>query len=280
VTALPDQSVLELGAGVVAVLQQGGLGVANAAVVHEDGSAVVVDTMLLPAMARGIADVLERLHTCPRLVVNTHHHLDHVGGNAVFAGIPVVSQARSANLVRLATRDLSIYDRLMPRFAGAFSDQQVRVPDPVPTPPPTLPRSARALFFADAHSPADLAVWLPEDRVLLAADLVFNGVTPLAIHGRLGGWIAALDVIADLRPDVILPGHGPPATLDQVRQLREYLGRVLDAAREVRAGRPLDLVVERFDAGPVAGWLEPERTRQNLVRALDEVAEVDGPGST
>ena len=133
------------------------------------------------------------------------------------------------------------------------------------------------ICFAPAHSPADLAVWFPSERLLVAGDVCFNGVVPLAVHGLLSAWISALDAVMALGPATIVPGHGPPATLAEVSALRVYLASVLAAAREVAAGNasPLE-ALGSIDTGPVDGWIEPERTGINFRRALQEIrGEID-----
>jgi cyclase len=135
-----------------------------------------------------------------------------------------------------------------------------------------LPGGARVLAFTDAHSAADLAVWLPAEQVLIAGDLCFAGVTPLAVHGRVSGWRAALDELIALHPGVILPGHGQPAGVAALHELADYFDRVLAAARLAHTeGRTAEAVWARFDAGPAAGWLEPERTVVNIKVALAEL---------
>src|SRR5215469_11671554 len=99
-----------------------------------------------------------------------------------------------------------------------------------------MPTTWAATSRSPAHSPADLAVWFPSERLLVAGDVCFNRVVPLAVHGLLSAWVSALDAVMALGPATIVPGHGPVATLGEVSALRGYLASVLAAAREVGAG--------------------------------------------
>jgi len=161
----------------------------------------------------------------------------------------------------------------MPRFAPRLADWHTVVaePEPIAGWQDDLPDGARVLEFVDTHSAADLAVWLPADEVLVAGDLCFSGVTPLAVHGRIGRWRTALDELIALRPRVVLPGHGHPAGVEALRALADYLDLVL-AAADLADAENLDpqAAWARMDPGPAAGWLEPERTFVNIGVALAE----------
>ena len=49
-----------------------------------------------------------------------------------------------------------------------------------------------------AHTTNDVAAWLPDERMLFAGDLVFNGGTPFVVMGSVAGSLAALDRLAAL----------------------------------------------------------------------------------
>ena len=68
-------------------------------------------------------------------------------------------------------------------------------------------------------------LYVEEDRLLFAGDLVFAGRVPFVGNADSRGWLAALDRMVALRPAVAVPGHGPAST-DVGRDLaltRDYL---------------------------------------------------------
>jgi glyoxylase-like metal-dependent hydrolase (beta-lactamase superfamily II) len=269
--------IAEVGEGVTAFLNgDGSMGLANAVAIVDGRTATVVDAMLLPRMVGAVRDEIARRGARPELVLNTHHHADHVGGNVAFSGVRVAGHPVTAAIVRQMATRVHELGRIMPPFAGELASMELRPPEPTAL-TEDLPLGARLLAFTPAHTPADLAVWFPRPRLLLAGDLCFNRVVPLAVHGLLSGWIAALDEVIALEPVTIVPGHGPVATLEDVRGLRAYLASVLAAAREVAAGRaPLEEAATLVDTGPIEGWVDPERTQLNLRRALQEAqGEID-----
>ncbi|MGH3373212.1 MAG: MBL fold metallo-hydrolase [Actinoallomurus sp.] len=273
--ANPAQREVELADGVVALIHgDGGTGVANCALLLKE-PATVIDTMLLPEMAAGIAATLTRHGRKADLVVNTHNHADHIGGNIVFDGVRTVAHPRTVASTKgmLQPTLPALLGKVMPRFAPRLAHWDTVVAEPLPAAgiQRELPDGVRVLEFIDTHSTADLAVWLPDDEVLLAGDLCFTGVTPLAVHGRIGRWRTALDELIALRPRVVLPGHGRPTGAEALHALAGYLDRVLDAAALAHAEHlDAETVWARFDPGPAAGWLEPERTLVNIQVALAE----------
>src|SRR5437764_8875254 len=90
-----DFDLIEVGDGVYAtVAKPGGLASGNAGFVIGDDGVVVVDTFFTPAAAEELVAEIAKLTPKPiRVAVNTHYHLDHTGGNQLFAarGVPIVA---------------------------------------------------------------------------------------------------------------------------------------------------------------------------------------------
>ncbi len=65
-----------------------------------------------------------------------------------------------------------------------------------------------------AHTPGDSFVWLPEQKVVFSGDIVYIdrmlGIGPQSAHRS---WITAFDAVAALNPEIVVGGHGNPATL-------------------------------------------------------------------
>ena len=95
----PQQRIVEVADGILVVLNgKGQMGVSNASCVIEDGKAFVVDTMTFPAMAEGMVREIARRGANVDIVLNTHHHIDHIGGNKAFADARIVGHpARQSN---------------------------------------------------------------------------------------------------------------------------------------------------------------------------------------
>ncbi len=267
----PDQRVYEVADGIFTIVHgRGEIGVANATFVIEQERTLVIDTMTFPAMALNLAE--EILHRGGRVetVLNTHHHIDHMGGNKVFADACLLAHPASIDAVRALGFPLPVYHRLMPHFKDHFADLELVFPAPLPD-HLALPHGGELLAFTPAHTAADVAVWFPSSRVLVAGDLCFSGVVPLAINGLVSGWLAALDALIALEPEVVVPGHGQVGSLADLLSLRAYFTALQRLGhRAVQENIPLREALAHFDPGPLATWIEAERHALNLERVMQE----------
>lgn len=93
-----------------------------------------------------------------------------------------------------------------------------------------------------AHTPGDSFVWLPQKRVVFAGDIVYVDrllvVTP---ESRSQSWIKAFEEMAALKPEHVVPGHGPATTLARARadtydylvELRKQVKAFMDGGGEI-----------------------------------------------
>jgi len=92
-------------------------------------------------------------------------------------------------------------------------------------------------------------VWIPERRVVFAGDFVVwscpNIGNPFKIQRYETEWAEALEQMASLHPDVLVPGHGPPIQSEEVQRV------CLDTARALRYLH--EEVVKRLNQG---AWIE------------------------
>lgn len=269
----------EVANGVVVLSSGSGTeGTSNSTILLHGDTATVVDTLLLPSMAQGILAELDRRRARATLVVDTHPHADHVGGNAAFPDARVVAHPVTADSVRRLAADPSLLAGLFPAHSGELSGLQLRVPEPVEPTALELAPGLEVVALGPAHTPVDLALLVPEAGVLVAGDLCFNQVTPLTLpgHANLAGWANALDRLAALAPRVVIPGHGPPGGAEVLGVVRDWLRAVLATAEAADAGMDARTLADRVDAGPVADWAEPGRTALAVAVA---VAELTGDAS-
>lgn len=102
-----------------------------------------------------------------------------------------------------------------------------------------------------AHTPGDIFVWLPEQKVTFAGDIVFHdrmlGILPAPLSTSTD-WIEAFDAMAALTPRIVVPGHGRPAGLDRAKSdtrdylvaLREGVQSVLDDKGDMNTAAKID----------------------------------------
>ena len=76
-----------------------------------------------------------------------------------------------------------------------------------------------------SHTPEDLVIYLPQDKVLFAGDLVFRNRIPYVGQADSRQWILALDTLLAYDTTVIVPGHGALSTdaKSDIQLTRDYL---------------------------------------------------------
>lgn len=269
----PRQQLCEVADGIVAIVHgQGEVGVSNASFIIEGNCAIVVDTMTFPEMATGMVRQIARRGARVGAVLHTHHHIDHIGGDQLFTGVPIVAHHESIQTLQRLGLPTKLYDRLMPQFRGHFDTLALSMPEPM-LDQVILPRRGELRVFTSAHTVADVTMWFPSSRVLIAGDLCFIGVTPLAVNGLVSGWIAALDALIALQPEVVVPGHGPIGTVEDLIVLRDYFLTIHHTGREaVEQHLSAQDALALLDVGPVTKWIESKRNLINLERAMQEAS--------
>lgn len=146
-----------------------------------------------------------------KVVVNTHWHSDHVGGNALLQqrGAGIAASAPDAAAVRRRDPGCCVAEYLDQPVAPytvdeALTDGQVL----------TLGSADWEVVATPGHTPGHLCLWQPEERLLVVGDALSDydvGWVNLALDGQQAA-ATALDSVqrlADLAPRVLLTAHGP-----------------------------------------------------------------------
>jgi cyclase len=192
-------------AGPVSMLQGAGGNIGVSA--GEDG-VLVVDDQYAP-LAPKIKAAIRTITDKPiRLVVNTHYHGDHTGGNEFFgAEAPIIAQENVRK--RLASGSTVLGNSVPPAAHGAL---------PIVTFENSVSihlngEEVRAVFFPHGHTDGDCVIFFTRSNVVHMGDDFFNGMFPFIDvdnGGSVMGMIAADDkVLSTLRDDAkVIPGHG------------------------------------------------------------------------
>jgi cyclase len=206
-------------------------------------------------------------------VINTHHHRDHTNGNCFFAPVEIVSSEY--------TRRATIADGIPPQPYDTRPQWQEGMSELKLAPPTTTLSGGATYRYGEivvevipnypAHTFGDLMVYLPRQKILFAGDVAFYYVTPAGHNAQITKWIDAIDRIARMDVDVIVPGHGPIGTRRELADTRAYLELLVEETRKRYAmGMSAGRAAAEIPLGRFAGWTNPERNAWNTVRLYAE----------
>lgn len=262
---------------------RGGRPLANTTIVVGERATAVIDTMISPKMVLPARDAALDLGGGRPVayVLNSHGDPDHLLGNALFTGAQVLAHARVAEvLARPEVRER--YEQMLAGQADGENDAEVLAALHVKEPDVTFDQeltvrlggvSARLQYVGPAHSVADSIVWVEEERLLVAADIVFNGIFPL-VRDDLDNWFAGLERASSLQPDVVVPGHGEVGGSELLARQLEVLTAVRDAVKDLYVGgMSVDAAVSEPVPGPLGPLPLAEERWPNAVRGIYGVLE-------
>jgi quinoprotein relay system zinc metallohydrolase 2 len=252
--------------------------IANLAFVAGTRCVAVIDSGGSVRIGRALRAAIAQRTVLPVCyVINTHAHVDHVLGNAAFtADQPkfVGHAMLAAALVR--SRELFLRDYAGDLDAPA-SAGQIIMPDVSVSDSLELDLGGRKLqlkAWPKAHTDCDLSVIDEPTSTIFTGDLVFRERLP-ALDGSVVGWLAALDVLAKVHVDHVVPGHGPVAT-DLAAALAPERRYLRSLARDVRAaiarGEPMSEAAAHVAAEERSSWRLWDTTHaHNVTRAYQEL---------
>ncbi len=214
----------------------------NAGFVVTQEGVVVFDALGTPPLASRLIAEIRKITALPiRRVVVSHWHADHYYGLQAFKALGAevwahangrAALASDAAAARLQQRreDLSPWVdagfRAIPADTWLAGDTDFRLGG----------LTFQLRFSGPAHSAEDLVMYVKEDGVLFAGDLVFRGRVPFVGEADSLAWLAALDQLLALQPRTLVPGHGAASiqpsvdltlTRDYLRFLRSSMGRAV-----------------------------------------------------
>jgi cyclase len=283
----------EVGAGLYAYLQpDGGWGWSNAGLVVDGERTLLIDTLfdleLTGEMLRAMRDAVPAAGRIDTLV-NTHANGDHCYGNQLLRGARIVTSERTAaEMSELPPAAMAALVEQAPKMGelgafflecfGSFDFAGIELALPGETFNGELAlrvgdRDLRLIEVGPAHTRGDTLVHVPAERVLYSGDILFAGAHPIAWAGPVSNWIAACDRVLGMDVDLIVPGHGPVAGLDEVRELRAYFEYLYGYARACHADGMTPLQAARcVSLDRWADWGEPERLVVNIANIFGELS--------
>lgn len=234
-------------------------GVSNTGFIVTKSGVIVIDAQMFRPTARTQQEDIAKIARRPiRMIVLTHADPDHVNGLAAYPkGIEVVAQRNASRRMKsdllrggwgISATPSALRDRL-PTFvvdqsaAGTIGGVPILLQHTAP-----------------AHTDGDLLVFLPQQRVVFAGDLLTPSIGPYpGLHLEKGGnslgWIASIRAMLALKADIFVPGHGDALmTRKEVEQrLRASIERRAQIFAMVKRGLSLGMIKQTLREAPPAG---------------------------
>lgn len=247
---------------------QGALG--NAGFVDLGDETLVFDTFMIPQAAAALRQAAEEATGKKvKYVVNSHYHGDHTNGNTIFKDSVIISTALTREKIQetFQMQDVSAMkegmasyfaqlenriaaeqnERMRRALENDLSDKRLLVEslDSLEEVLPTVlfdekliiqgsERTVELYHFGGGHTGSDIFMYLPEEEVLYAGDLVLVNNHAWMGHGNPNAWLSILEKMEAFTVREIVPGHGPVGTYEDIQSMKAYIGDMLQFVSEMK----------------------------------------------
>ncbi|HNQ00599.1 MAG TPA: MBL fold metallo-hydrolase, partial [Bacteroidia bacterium] len=259
-------TIQKLSEGVfAAIARNGGYAICNAGIIGLGDATLIFDPFMTPEAAQDLRTISEQLtgHKV-KYVVNSHFHNDHIGGNQVFNDATIISTEKTRELIAkfqpeeaasdkkdapealemFRKKDTSLmtpHEKEENTMWKGYYEALVRSSDSLKTILPNVTFLDRLtitgtsfpiqlISYGTAHTLSDLFLYLPSQRIAFPGDILFIKNQPWLGDGDPVKWQSYLKAIAKLNPQVLVPGHGPVGSLQDIDQMESNFKSVKDTA--------------------------------------------------
>jgi glyoxylase-like metal-dependent hydrolase (beta-lactamase superfamily II) len=271
---------------------------ANSGLINRGGG-VVIDTQSDLPHAQRMIDLFSQVWPAmPDRVINTHEDADHVWGNQLFEGAEIIAHRSVPERMKQVAEPedsqelLHGVGNLLKRLVlktlhpGLLAAGQQLAEDynfdGIELVLPTTLFDTRyeldldgtevhLIYVGPCHQVGDTIIHVPKEGVIFAGDVLFRQCTPMGWTGSFDKWFQCLDLMIELDPKIIVPGHGPLCGVEGAIEMKQYLEYVRNESRKCfDDGMPALEAAKRIKFGPYGEWRAPARLYMNVERAYRE----------
>lgn len=205
--------------------------VCNTGLVVTKQGVVAIDTPMNPADAvKWRAEIAKHGSLC--YLINTEPHQDHITGN-YFYDVPIVAHVgtRKVILANSAEQYKEQMSKTNPESMPLLKGFWYRLPTITFTDQLTLHVGDHTfeLVHLPGHTASNLAVYVPEEKVVFTSDNLTVGVQAWMHDALPFDWLQSLDRISQLDADVLVPGHGDVTTKAILPEMKALVETWIDS---------------------------------------------------
>ncbi len=219
-------------------------GFSNTIIIEMKEALLVVDSGMKATAEATLADCKALSPKPVKTVFLTHHHFDHVEGNAVWTAAGATTLAFAAVRAEM--------DRLKSeseRPAKLIDGSLLVLEDPL--------RRVELHHYGWAHTRGDGVLYLPHEKVLCTGDVVLNGPYNFLRDSDPRNWPKVIAACEKLDVRHVLPGHGKPAGKALLTGQRGFIEALTAAVSDaITRGQKLTDLVEMKDGKPSVSRLK------------------------
>jgi cyclase len=246
-------------------------------VVTKEG-VVMIDTPQMPSDALKWRDEIKK-HGEVRYLINTEPHGDHFTGNYFFQGTVVAHEGTREAILCASIDDLRMRIQTTdPESLSLLKDYHFK--------PPTITLSQRlTIYLGDhtfqlinmpGHTPYQVAVYIPEERVVFTSDNIFHKVQAFLHQCLPNEWQESLKRLQKLDADVLVPGHGTTCDRSYIPEMSAFIQDWVDTvSAAIKKGITLEEALEtislldRYPMGVGTESMGRELQRMNVTRLYE-----------
>ena len=255
----------------------------NALIIERNNDVVIVDSHITPAAGRALLDSIKSVTDKPvTTLINSHFHYDHSNGTPAFGtNIEIIGHEVTYEKLTSDPENEHTFQSSLTRFDNTVARLQTELDNSsndeereelqrqleywqrhvaaqseiVFTPPTqtlrdkmTLYRGGREIqlhYFGRAHTGGDLAIYLPEEKIVFTGDMMLGGISYMG-DGYVAEWADTLQGLKGLDIELVLPGHGPSfKDIERISYVQAYY---TDLTEEIRRLKDLGYSAEEAAA--------------------------------
>ena len=223
---------------------------------------VMIDTPQMPADAVKWKDEIAK-HGTVRYLINTEPHGDHFSGNYFFEGTIIAHEGtRQAILNASVEQFMEDLKRSSPESLALVKDFEYRPPSITFTGELGIHLGDHSfqLINLPGHTPYEVAVFIPEERVVFTSDNVFCRVQAFLHQALPYEWLDSLKCIEQMDADFVVPGHGEVCDRSYIPEMsafiQEWIGAIKEAIDEGLSVEEAQEQISFLDRYPMDNGIE------------------------